>query len=238
MAEDWKEKLRKAFFGKKSEGSKASAKRDAATKLSPAAETKPPRKVEKAEKPGREKPASSPAAGSSRSTSPAATVASGSSKRIMAPEVDAHIGIDFGTRFTKVALHLPHVQSRKVLPLGQPAERILASKLFVDAGRLIYPPDLAPASTEGCIEYLKMRLASPQGKTFGSVSPLAEAEDPTVLRALSATYLAGIIRMAMKAARREPALGPTRPVAWLINVGVPVKHCDSPEISVFQEVCG
>ncbi|WP_134500734.1 hypothetical protein [Microvirga pakistanensis] len=249
MADSRKDRIRKAFLGYKPADSDPSASSKAAP--IPEQPTGEPIKAppdSAVEKPKRRKPSKATIEAQAPNPSALAPIPVKSSiivetkprsvRRSTAPSVDAYIGIDFGTRFTKVALYLPHVELREVLALGSTAERLLPSRLTVGSDNLIYPPDLSPRSAKSHIEYLKMQLAEPEGGTFGSILPTTDTGHANAIRALSAFYVAGVIRLAQQAARRKKDLGARRRVTWTVNVGVPVKHCDSTVNAIFQEMCG
>jgi len=247
MADNWRDKLKKALFGKPAvTASQAKTKNSANTEALTGDPVQRSQDLSSAEKMERERaqPASKTKEASRSSTSAAPIKSSivldpqSSGTRISgSPPVDAYIGIDFGTRFTKVALHLPHVDLRTIVALGDRAERLLPSKLAVGSDSLVYPPEIVPASISEEFEYLKMRLAEPGGTTFGPTPRLSGPKAHLCVKALSAFFVASVIRMAQRASRKDPKLGISRPVSWLVNVGVPVQHCDSRAKSIFEEMC-
>jgi len=239
VAEDWKDKLRRAFFTKQA-GADKSPPKDV-TNNHPVASAAVSQQAAGLKAPTVGEPKSR-IAGSrdNRAIAPTARPQIRDPRAVGSmgpgsPEVDAHIGIDFGTRFTKVALHLPHVDVRKVLSLREASGRLFPSRLLIGDDDLIYPPDLEPRLANASIEYLKMRLAEPETTIFGSMRRGAEIS--ANIRALSALFLAGVIRLAQQASLREPTLAGRR-VVWMANVGVPVKYCDSSALLTFREVCG
>jgi len=155
--------------------------------------------------------------------------------------IDALLGIDFGTRFTKVALNLPHIDQRRVLSLSEDTGKLFPSRILIDDSGHAVPPDHTWIQQGGTqIEYLKMRLARPAGEAFRENIELHGLPLQKLIPCLSALFLAGIIRQAQAAAMKafpvEMSLG--RTINWRANVGVPVKYHDSPEITAFQDVCG
>lgn len=145
--------------------------------------------------------------------------------------IPVHFGIDFGTRFTKVSAHLPHLDRRVTLALGSPGQRLLPSRIAIADGRA-YPPDLQPPGDAVWVDYLKMRLASGGAIAFGASAP----RQPDQTKALAALYLAGVLRLGERACREANLLhgGGLRSFA---QVGVPVQAYDSPDLAVFEEVC-
>lgn len=177
-------------------------------------------------------------------------------RRRPAPEaLDLHLGIDFGTRYTKVCFRdLGRDRSEVVtfspLNLVQLDKALLPSRLEVREG-LLYG-----GLTEGewrqvrrnaskanmGIEFVKIRLAQLDVKEIGDDWPFAEVEgssDPEAIEALTAFYLARVIDRSRKwigEERRELLLG--RRPQWSVSLGVPVQYCDSPALARFKRVLG
>lgn len=142
-----------------------------------------------------------------------------------------HFGIDFGTRFTKVSAHLPHLDRRVTLALGSAGQRLLPSRIAIADG-CAYPPDLLAPGDAAWVDYLKMRLASDGAIPFGAGAP----RQPDQIKALAALYLAGVLRLGERACR-EANLLDGRGLRSFAQVGVPVQAYDSPDLAVFEEVC-
>ena len=145
--------------------------------------------------------------------------------------IAVHFGIDFGTRFTKVSAHLPHLDRRVTLALGSPGQRLLPSRIAI-AGGCAYPPDLLAPGDATWVDYLKMRLASDGAIAFGAGPP----RQPDQIKALAALYLAGVLRLGERACREANLLRGGAPRLFA-QVGVPVQAYDSPDLAVFDEVC-
>jgi hypothetical protein len=156
-----------------------------------------------------------------------------------APAIDAILGLDFGTRFTKVAVFLPHINRREILGLGHKAERVVPSRVVLGDNERLYSitcmPDTKPKMV---IEYLKNGLASPGAEAFGASFHVGNIPLDRIIKATCAYYLADILRKAESAARKAfPAeLKPQRPINWSANIGVPTKHYDSKMVDIFREV--
>ena len=118
------------------------------------------------------------------------------------PAVDVIIGIDFGTRFTKVAVYLPHINRRLVLALGKQKLQVLPSRVVLgDDGRL-YPVTCGSrAKPRLVIEYLKNRLADPAAEAFGASFAVGGTPLSKIIKPACALYLADILRKAEMAAR-------------------------------------
>jgi len=154
------------------------------------------------------------------------------------PAVEAVLGIDFGTRFTKVALSLPHI-GRRVLLAVQGNEKVVPSRLVLgDDDRLYSITCGSQTKPRVPIEYLKNRLADPRAGAFGGYVAVGKFQLSQIIKPACAFYLADILRKAEAAARAAfPAeLSSNRQVNWSANVGVPTKHFDSDMVGIFREV--
>ncbi len=171
--------------------------------------------------------------------STAPVIGAGRAQVARTPAVDAVLGIDFGTRFTKVAVYLPHINQRLVLALGVQKARVLPSRLVLgDDGRL-YPVTCGSrAKPRLIIEYLKNRLADPAAEAFGASFAVGGLPLSKIIRPACALYLADILRKAEIAARAAfpVELSADRRINWFANVGVPTKHYDSEILTAFREV--
>lgn len=145
--------------------------------------------------------------------------------------IDAHLGIDFGTRFTKVVLRAPHVGLSVPLSLGSEARPLFPSRVAV-LGDQVYPPDLAPPAGATFVDYLKMRLTLGAGGVFG-----ARHTSRDEIAALNACYLAGVLRLAKASAIGTDLIARDAEVRWLAQVGVPAVTYDSPDLARFEDVC-
>ena len=154
------------------------------------------------------------------------------------PAIDAILGVDFGTRYTKVALSLPHIERREVLSFGSMG-RLLPSRLVIDDRGYVAGIRPRPGTqVERSIEYLKIRLANPQSEAFGATLSIGSVTLPDAIKALSAYFLAIIFKVSISAARGlfPQELDISRAINWSANVGVPVKHCDGDALGIFREV--
>jgi hypothetical protein len=155
------------------------------------------------------------------------------------PAIDAILGIDFGTRFTKAAVFLPHINQRRVLALGTQNTRVVASRLVLgDDDRLYSVTCGSRTRPKIIIEYLKNRLPDPAAGAFGGSLAVGGLPLSRLIKPACAFYLADILRRAESAARAAfpTELAHGRRINWLANVGVPTKHFDSEVLRVFQEV--
>ncbi len=161
-------------------------------------------------------------------SSPSTDNKSGSSPSRARNAIVATLGIDFGTRFTKVVLQ--NEGSSRALSLG--GVLLLPSRIGF-AGGQFYPPDLPTRGAVKWIEYLKMRLVAGSELSF-SEGDLIKTED---IRPLAALYLSGVLRLAMEGSFKS-GLNRNVEIKWNAQVGVPVKTYGSPDLTTFQEVAG
>jgi len=171
---------------------------------------------------------------------------------------EIYIGIDYGTRFTKVA-----VRGERQEPevwTGSSGGPLIPSIVYITADGDVLPwpeapsawatkieylkmlfsrrsPTRRPSGGTTKIEYLKMLLASPHDGQFEiPASVLAGHERELVVKALAALFLSEVIRRVQKSEREKPHLRNAN-IRWIVNVGVPVEHYDASEkLRVFREV--
>ncbi len=148
--------------------------------------------------------------------------------------VEIIIGIDYGTRFTKVAVGREG-QEPSVWRASS-AGPLIPSVVHIAAGGEVVPwPDEAPSGAAK-IEYLKMLLAKSHDSIFElPASVVGGQRRENVIKALAALFLSEIIRRVRKAEQEKPHLRNAN-IRWLVNIGVPVEHFDAPEREDFQEV--
>lgn len=140
----------------------------------------------------------------------------------------ASLGIDFGTRFTKVVLQ-SEGRSRAITLGDTP---LLPSRIAYIDGQF-YPPDSPAREGAMCIEYLKMRLMAETELSFAGDDHI-NTED---IRPLAALFLSGVLRLAKEGSFKS-GLNRNAEIKWNAQVGVPVKTYGSKDLAVFQEVAG
>jgi hypothetical protein len=147
--------------------------------------------------------------------------------------IDVVIGIDFGTRFTKIAISKG---LQRYVWEDEAKRKLFPSVVYVaNDGRVFSYPQRPPSGSEK-IEYIKMLLADPNGDAFKSVRPRLNGKPiGQVIRPLAAKFLGDVIRHVRhrELTTRTDLTG--RSVNWLVNVGVPASHCDS-NMEAFKEV--
>jgi hypothetical protein len=146
-------------------------------------------------------------------------------------KIRADLGVDFGTRFTKVVMHLPHLDTRTPLLLGSDGATLHPARLAV-RDRVVFPPDVPTPPDAMWIDYLKMRLSTGGGSAFDEGRRWSRDE----IAALSALYLAGVLRLAQASAFNSGRLPRSANVRWFAQVGVPAKTYDSTDLTVFEEM--
>jgi molecular chaperone DnaK (HSP70) len=106
--------------------------------------------------------------------------------------IEIIIGIDYGTRFTKVAVGREGQEPS--VWRGSNATPLIPSIVHITAGGDVLPwPEVAPAGAVK-IEYLKMLLAKPHDSIFDLPSSLVAGQKrENVVKALGALFLSEII---------------------------------------------
>jgi hypothetical protein len=147
--------------------------------------------------------------------------------------IDLVIGIDYGTRFTKIAVGTIH---RRQVWQDAAGKRLFPSIVHVAPdGTVTSYPERPPTGAER-IEYLKMLLADPNLDVFRSVRSHVNGKPiRDVVRPLAAMFLSGLVMSVRTSMIRSLPVLSQRPVNWFLNLGVPVAHCDA-NFDVFKEV--
>jgi hypothetical protein len=147
--------------------------------------------------------------------------------------VEIVIGLDYGTRFTKVAVGLGR---ERAVRQDESGNRLIPSIVYVSSDGIVTSyPDRPPPNSEK-VEYLKMLVADGSEDIFKSVrsrvggKPIGEVSRP-----LAAAFLSGVVRQVRASVidRRINLRG--RAVSWFLNIGVPVQHCDT-NVDAFRQV--
>lgn len=149
------------------------------------------------------------------------------------PPVDAVIGIDFGTRFTKVAIG---IGPNRYIWEDDARRRLIPTMVYASAdGRIGSYPQRATAGQEK-IEYIKMLLADPKNEVFKSIrSQVSGRPMQEVIQPIAALFLSNVIRhVKASTLHKRPELA-GRTVNWYLNIGVPVSHCDA-DIQTYRQV--
>ena len=144
--------------------------------------------------------------------------------------VQINLGIDFGTRFTKVCYRHLGTEESSFLQVdrnGHPRSFLPSVVNISDNEALTVNFNGDRPSSERLERYLKMRLVRPDGDTRESNHSFHRVQ------ALSAFYISRVIDYAKCAYRVEHS----QKAEWSANVGVPVSHFDSPHVDVFRRVC-
>jgi hypothetical protein len=169
--------------------------------------------------------------------------------------ISLNIGIDFGTRYTKVCVRNTDRGESEVVRLGRTGNNVDQALILSQVG-ICYDGNLFGGVTEDewnvhntrsrcalTIDFIKMRLAQLDNRRedanwYSSTLPIFEQinlGDTEVLENLCAYFLYRVIQRT-----RENAKGDKRyygnTIDWSANIGVPVEYCDSPSLERFRKV--
>lgn len=166
-----------------------------------------------------------------------------------------NLGIDFGTRFTKVCYRdtgrdKSGIVSFSMSQVPNPQDAMLHSSLMILKNEKVMA---AFTDAEWCrysstkkeqkytwVDFIKMRLANldwPSNDAAWKPQNIKYITGAADIEALCAFYLACVIDRSKKwISEKEPALLTGRAVRWSANVGVPVQYCDSPALQRFERV--
>ena len=168
------------------------------------------------------------------------------------PRLKLYLGIDFGTSLTKVCVRGSDIPRRSEIVtfagfnLNQ---AMLPTQVGISAeGRLTDVMTKAEweehsSKDLSIIDYIKMRLSKldHEHESFPAASlPTVQKVDlnqPEAIENLCGYYLSGVIRRAQAwfvSKYLERCAG--MELEWHVQLGVPVKHCDSPALARFQKV--
>ena len=150
-----------------------------------------------------------------------------------------NLGIDFGTRFTKVCARSEGVGVAVCDFNGDGVDGAVLSsavELRTDGVASVPAPGRTPDENRA-IQRPKMALAA---RTELELGPSIEGrfdQTPVLISALAAFYLSSVIGRAKSWIEEHWRLHiGSREITWSANVGLPVAICDSPTAPVFQEV--
>ena len=115
-------------------------------------------------------------------------------------------------------MNLPHLGSRTPLVLGPGGTALHPARLAV-CDRVAFPPDVSAPPDAMWIDYLKMRISTGRGSAFDEGRRWSRDE----IAALSALYLAGVLRLSQASAFNSGRLPRSANVGWFAQVGVPVR---------------
>jgi hypothetical protein len=153
-------------------------------------------------------------------------------------ETAINLGVDFGTSFTKVCFRDSGAEQSGVVRLGVGGEAIIPSVVGVASdGRLWMKHRALSGAPLTEIPFLKMRLAGMRIDGDNPAIARLNLGSDSAGRALSAWFLASVLQESrVHLEKAEEARFRNRRIIWTANVGVPVEHCDSPFLAVFEEV--
>ena len=157
----------------------------------------------------------------------------------MADNVLINLGVDFGTRFTKVCARSEGIGTTVVDFGGTGLDGMLTQSAIVleDGGKISVPSPGAPDVSENRIAYLKMALAD-RGDLDVKAEPKRKPKESKYLeQALSGVFIAEVVRRSKEwilDSWKDEIGG--REVTWSANVGLPVEHFEKDDVRArFQE---
>ena len=150
-----------------------------------------------------------------------------------------NLGIDFGTRFTKVCARSEEVGTVACDFSGQAIEGALLPSVVTLAqdGTLKIPNAGQVPDPDTSIGYLKMAVAERGQLNVGVNLRGYVQERDGLTEGLSAFFLSVVLRRARTWVEStwERNIG-GRQINWSANVGLPVQHCDASVADTFQKV--
>ncbi len=157
----------------------------------------------------------------------------------MQGDIAINLGVDFGTRFTKICAFSDEIGT-VVVDFGEDGldNAIVPSFVTIDdAGTVMAALPGEETTSRNSIAHLKMALADRGALSVDPSLSLPVNADDSVARAISAFFLASTIKLAKAwvASAWKDHIG-NRSVEWSGNVGLPVEYIDSNVRPVFQEV--
>ncbi|MEM6453335.1 MAG: hypothetical protein AAF703_23860 [Cyanobacteria bacterium P01_D01_bin.105] len=169
-------------------------------------------------------------------------------------DLEINLGIDFGTGFTKVCFRdigreLSEIvtfadaeATQNGLSLDQtliPTKIAILQDGTLLTGLTVAEWKEADFSIRKSIDFIKMRLAHLDlpSESAWRLEQTPELEDPTTVENLCAYYLSKVIRRAQEWIQTNRSdLFVNQTAGWSVNIGVPVKYCDSPARERFKRV--
>ena len=156
-----------------------------------------------------------------------------------------NLGIDFGTRYTKVCFQNLSDSNSEIIPFQPKAQSLSDALLLSQIGILPDGQLLAglsesqwqelPLQNLKVLDGLKMRLADLDlGKTDAGwrLEAFPELDEPEMVENLCAYYLSRVIKKSQAWVRDyRPRLVANEIIGWSANVGVPVAYCDEQQVS-------
>ena len=175
----------------------------------------------------------------------------------MTSTVELNLGIDFGTKYTKVCVRNTDTDESWVVRIGRARTLvnqglILSQVAIRNDGRLLggftddeWEASISKSSLSVVIDFIKMRLAQLDPKREASnwyTSALPKFQDvdlskPDVLENLCAYFLYRVILRTKKWIQSYNAEQfKNVDIQWSANIGVPVEYCDSPALQRFRRI--
>jgi hypothetical protein len=154
--------------------------------------------------------------------------------------LDIVIGLDFGTRFTKVAYRIHGVDRRVVVkpdPLNAESA-LFKSVVFIDSKSLsVSRTRNTSRLVQEELPYIKLLLKDLKQPATLVPLLLQKAIDQNSIKAIAAFYLAGVLQSALGVITRdekERLIG--KNVYYALNISLPAEHYDDAATERFKEV--
>ena len=151
---------------------------------------------------------------------------------------DVILGLDFGTRFTKVCYRFLGDERSSVAERDATSQQgaLWPSRVFVDAQRgSLHLTRTTSDSDLFELSYLKMRLKDPAAAEFGPHPKIAAFVQRGSEQALAAFFLAQVIRRACSVIiQREADRFKDRQPRWQINLSIPAQYQDDGVAETFR----
>jgi hypothetical protein len=154
--------------------------------------------------------------------------------------LDVIIGLDFGTRYTKVCYKFYGDERSAIAERKPGAEQgaLWPSRIFIDSKNgTVHTTRTSSSSDLYELSYLKMRLKDPSAPEFGPHPRILSYLPRGSEHALAAFYLSTVIRQARAFIEtREVARLKGRETRWQINLSIPAQYQDDGVAEVFRLV--
>jgi hypothetical protein len=160
-------------------------------------------------------------------------------RRVRPERLDVVIGLDFGTRFTKVAYRIVGIEQTHVIIPDQarPDSALFKSTLYVDRQNLMVHRFRPAGQITEELPYLKLLLKDLEQPSVAVPIMLQKMLDQDSIKALSAFFLAGVLRTAiLTILAQEKRRVAGKDLFYALNVSLPADHCDDSARERFKEV--
>lgn len=164
-------------------------------------------------------------------------------------DLEIHLGIDFGTRYTKICFRDSDTQRTRAVTFDNKASELERSLIpsqlaLLEGGTVLtglteYEWQQSQWPVKRIVDFIKMRLAYLDilQENFNWPPPIEELDSPEVIENLTAYFLAFLIaRSCQWIQATYPDLFKNRTPLWILQVGAPVEYWHGPAIDRFQHI--